>query len=242
VSLALVAAVALATAAPPRATLTASPARLALTPGTRRLVHIEAAGTRRLGVEARVAGFALDVRGRPRIVRVDGAASLLSLEPRTLSVGPGGATLAVTARRSPQASAGDHPAIVLLTAAAPGARGVLVRMRLGLVVSVRVPGAFVHRLVVRAARVVRRGKRRRIDVTLVNRGNVIEHVDRAALRIVLVVRGKVVAVLRPERRDLLPRSSGLVAVPCPPHLRGSVVARVELRRTPLVVRRFHLRL
>ena len=240
-SLALVAAVALA-AAPPRATLTASPARLALTPGTRRLVHIEAAGTRRLGVEARVAGFALDVRGRPRIVRVDGASSLLSLEPRTLTVGAAGATLAVTARRSPHASAGDHPAIVLLTAAAPGARGVLVRMRLGLVVSVRVPGAFVHRLVVRGARVVRRGKRRRIDVTLVNRGNVIEHVDRTALRIVLVVRGKVVAILRPERRDLLPHSSGLVAVPCPPRLHGSVVARVELRRAPLVVRRFHLRL
>jgi hypothetical protein len=241
VSIAVVAAVALA-AAPPRATLTASPARLALTPGTRRLVHIEAAGTRRLGVEAHVAGFALDVRGRPRIVRVDGAASLLSLEPRTLTVGAGGATLAVTARRPLHASPGDHPAIVLLTAAAPGARGVLVRMRLGVVVSVRMPGTLVHRLVVRTARVVRRGKRRRIDVTLVNRGNVIERVDRAALRIVLVVRGKIVAILRPERRDLLPRSSGLVAVPCPPRMRGPVVARVELRRAPLVVRRFHLRL
>jgi len=179
------------------------------------------------------------ILGRPR---TSSAASLLSLEPRTLRVGRGGATLAVTARRSPHASAGDHPAIVLLTATAPGARGVLVRMRIGLVVSVRIPGALVHRVILRSARVVRQGTRHRIDLTLVNHGNVIEHVDRASLRVVLLAHGKVVAVLRPERRDLLPRSSGLVAVPCPLGLRGAVVARVELRRAPRVVRRFHLRL
>jgi hypothetical protein len=115
-------------------------------------------------------------------------------------------------------------------------------MRIGLVVSVRVPGALVHRIVVRGARVVRRGKRRRIDVALANRGNVIERVDRNALRVVLIRRGRVIAILRPERRDLLPRTSGLVAVPCPPGVRAAVVARVELRRAPRVVRRFHLRL
>ena len=229
-------------AAPPHTTLTASPAHLTLTPGTRRLVHIEAAGTRRLGVDARVAGFALDVRGRPKIVRVDGAASLLSLAPRSLSVGGAGATLTVTASRSPHAGAGDHPAIILLTATAPGARGVLVRMRIGLVVSVRVPGALVHRVLVRGARVFRRGKHRRIDVALANRGNVTEHVDQAALRVILVARGKVVAVLRPVRRDLLPRSSGLVAIPCPRAVRGAVIATVELRRSPRAVKRFHLRL
>jgi hypothetical protein len=241
VNIALVAGAALAATAT-HATLTVSPTHLVLTPGTRRLVHIEAAGTRRLGVEARVAGFALDVRGRPRIVRVAPSTSLLSLRPRSLSVGPAGATLAVTALRALHSSAGDHSAIVLLTATAPGARGVLVRMRIGLVISVRVPGALLHRVVLRGARVVRLGKRRRIDVALVNRGNVIERIDRSALQIVLIRRGRVISTLGPARRDLLPRSSGLVAVPCPPGLHATVVARVELRHVPRVVRRFHLRL
>jgi len=240
VSIALVAAT--LAAAAPHATLSASPAHLVLTPGTRRLVHIEAAGTRRLAVEAHVAGFALDVRGRPRIVRVDGASMLLALEPRSQNVGRAGATLTVIARRSPHAAAGDHPALVLLTAATPGARGVLVRMRIGLVVSVRVPGKLVHRLVVRKARVVRHGRQRRIEVALANRGNVIEHVDRAGLRVLLLVRGRVVAILHPERRDLLPRSAGIVTVPCRSGIHGAVVAQIELRRPPRAVRRFHLRL
>lgn len=239
-SIALVAAT--LAAATPHATLSASPAHLVLTPGTRRLVHIEAAGTRRLAVEAHVAGFALDVRGRPRIVRVDGASMLIALAPRSQSVGRAGATLTVTARRSPHAAPGDHPALVLLTAAAPGAKGVLVRMRIGLVVSVRVPGKLVHRLVVRSARAVRRGRQRRIEVALANRGNVIEHVDRAGLRVLLLVRGRVVAILHPDRRDLLPRSAGIVTVPCRTGIHGAVVAQIELRRPPRTVRRFHLRL
>ena len=234
-------AAALAVAAP-HATLSASPAHLALTPGSRRLVHLEAAGTRRLAVDARVAGFALDVRGRPRIVRADGARSLLSLAPRSLLVGRDGATLAVTAPRALHASVGDHAAIVLLTAAAPGGRGVLVRLRIGLVVSIRIPGRLLHRVVVRRARVAGNGSRRRIELLLVNRGNVIEHVDRAALRVVLLAHGRTIGVLHADRRDLLPRSSGIVTVPCRIGARGAVVARVELRRPFRAVRRFHLRL
>lgn len=229
-------------AAAPHTTLTASPAHLVLSPGTRRLVHIEAAGTRRLMVEARVAGFTLDLRGRPKIVRVDGASTLLTLRPRSLSVDGAGTTLTVTAQRSPRAGAGDHPAILLLTASAPSAKGVLVRMRLGLVVSVRVPGELVHRLVVRGARGVRHGGQRRIEVVLANRGNVIEHVDGAGLRVLLFVRGKRVAVLRPARRDLLPRTVGIATVPCGTRIHGAVVAQIEVRRAPRTVRRFHLRL
>jgi hypothetical protein len=239
VSIAIVAAGLAAVA--PHATLSASPAHLVLTPGTRRLVHLEAAGTRRLAVDARVAGFALDVKGRPRIVPADGARSLLSLAPRSLVVGGRGATLAVAVPRSARASVGDHAAIVLLTAAAPGARGVLVRMRIGLVVSVRIPGRLVHRVLVRGARVVGRGARRRIELVVLNRGNVIEHVDRRSLRVVLVAHGRSVAVLHAERRDLLPRSSGIVTVPCRTGAHGAVVARVELHRATHALR-FHLRL
>jgi hypothetical protein len=240
VSIAIVAA-ALATALP-HATLAASPAHLVLTPGTRRLVHLEAAGTRRLVVDARVAGFALDVRGRPRIVAVDGNRSLLSLTPSSLVVGKHGAALEVGVPRSARARVGDHAAIVLLTASAPGARGVLVRMRIGLFVSVRIPGKLVHRLLVRSARMAGQGRRRRIELVLVNHGNVIEHLDRAALRVVMLAHGRTLAVLHAAQRDLLPRSSGIVTVPCRLRARGTVVARVVLSRPPRAVARFHLRL
>jgi hypothetical protein len=240
VSIALVAAT--LAAAAPHATLSASPAHLVLAPGSRRLVHVEAAGTRRLSVDARIAGFALDVRGRPRIVRVDGASMLLALEPRSLTVGRSGATLVVAARRSPHTGPGDHAALVLLTATVPGAKGVPVRMRIGLVVSVRVPGRLIRRIVVQSARVVRRGRQRRIELAVANRGNVIEHVDRAGLRILLLVHGRVLGILHPERRDLLPGSAGIVTVPCRSGVHGPVVAQVELRRPPRAVKRFHLRL
>jgi hypothetical protein len=107
------------------------------------------------------------------------------------------------------------------------------------VVSVRVPGGIVRNLGAVAVRVVRRGRRRTIEVALANRGNVIEHVTGALLRIVLIRNGRVVAHLRPARRDLLPHSTGVIAFAPPLRVRGAVVLRIELRRA---VRRFHLRL
>jgi hypothetical protein len=238
VSVALATAVALYTSAP-RATLSASPARIALVPGARRLVHIEAAGTRSVVVGASVAGFTLDARGRPRIVRPGDAAPWLAVAPRAVSVGRTGATVVVSSRSVGGARPGDHTAVVLLTAVQPSPRGVLVRMRVGLVVSVRVPGRIVRSLGAVAVHVARRGRRRTIDVALANRGNVIEHVTAELLRIELVRSGRVVAGLRAARRDLLPHSKGVMAFAAPPKLHGPVILRIELRR---VVRRFHLRL
>jgi hypothetical protein len=86
------------------------------------------------------------------------------------------------------------------------------------------------------------GRRRRIELVLVNHGNVIEHLDRAALRVVMLAHGRTLAVLHAARRDLLPRSSGIVTVPCRLRARGTVVARVVLSRPPRAVARFHLRL
>jgi hypothetical protein len=112
-------------------------------------------------------------------------------------------------------------------------------MRLGLVVSVRVPGKPVRNLAAVAARVVRHGRRRTIELALANRGDVIEQVNSRLLRVLLVRNGRVVGRLRPARRELLPRSTGLLAFAPPPKVHGRVIVRIELRGA---VRRFRLRL
>lgn len=227
-------------AAPPHATLAVSPAHVVLVPGDRRLVHVDAtAGERLVTVTATVAGFALDPRGRPRLARAGYAAPWLTLRPRRLTLGRNGGMITVASRKPADARPGDHSAVVLLTASEATARGVLVRMRIGLVVSVRVPGRLVHRLVIREARVRRRGRRRVLDVWLANRGNVIEHLDRRSLHVLLVGRHRTVERLMPARRDLLPRSSGILSFSVPTRVHGEVLAQIELKHS---VKRFHLRL
>jgi hypothetical protein len=221
-------------AQPAQISLSASPSRVAIRPGASALVRLRTANRRPLNVEAHVAGYALDLRGRPRIAA---AAPLLTIHPRRLTVTPSGAALVVSTRRLRGARAGDQSALVLLTASAPAAGRVLVRIRIGLVVTVRVPGLVVHRLALRAVH-VRRG---RIELTLANRGNVIEPIDPSHLRLTLLRHGRVVARLRPERRRLLPRSTGLVELRYAGRAGGRVTARLELSVPPRV-RSFPLRL
>ena len=66
----------------------------------------------------------------------------------TLSIAPGGkAELEVAARVPARARPGDHHALVLLATRPSHVGGVGVRMRLGVRVSVRVPGKIVRRVV-----------------------------------------------------------------------------------------------
>ncbi|HZP72123.1 MAG TPA: hypothetical protein VFA97_01975 [Gaiellaceae bacterium] len=238
----VVGAVALA-AAPTHALLSVSPAHVDLVPGARRVVAIDTGSTQGLAVAARVAGLTLDARGRPRLVRPGDASPWLRLSSQTLRAVHGHAQLAISVRRvPPHTAAGDHTAVVLLTATQPGSRGVLVRMRVGLVVSVRVPGKVVHRLAL-GARVTVLRKRRTIELVLANRGNVTEHVDGSRLSVLLARGGRTIAVLRPQRREFLPRSQGLVLFGYAPQLRGVFTVRVGLwQSTVLTVRRFRLRL
>lgn len=231
-SVALAASLALAShvSAPARLTLSASPTHVALVAGARRAVRVTERGARPLVVEASVAGLGLDRGGRPRIIRPGDAAPWISVSPRRVTVGRGGATLVVSSRRAAGARPGDHSAVVLLTAIAPSASGVVVRMRIGLVVSVRVAGALVHRLEVRAARVRRSGRARLIELLLANRGNVIESIGPRRLWVALVRRGRVVARLRPGRREVLPRTNATVELRYGGSARGVVTARVELTR------------
>src|SRR6185437_10293548 len=92
-------------------------------------------------VEARLAGFALDLHGRPRIVVQRDSSVVLSIAPQRLALGPGATgtvLVASTIRRG--ASVGDHVGLVLFTTQPRGGAGVGVRMQVGVPVTIRVPG------------------------------------------------------------------------------------------------------
>jgi translation initiation factor IF-1 len=128
-----------------------------------------------------------------------------------------------------RAAPGDHPALVLLTTRPLGAKRVRVRLRVGVVVVLHVSGRIVQRLDARALTVRRHGARRVLDLLVLNRGNVTERLGDDRLRLVLLRKGQALATLRPRRRELLPRSAGMAEFAYGGPVRGSVVARVELK-------------
>jgi len=219
--------------------LSASPERLELVPGAPQVVHLAHAGAP-LAVDLSVTGLAVDLRGRSRVAARSDAARWLRVAPSHVVVGPLGANVRVVARVPRGARPGDHAAVVLVAAVAPGSSALVVHVRVGLVAIVRVPGRLVHRLEVRAARLRVAGRARFVELVVTNRGNVVEPVGGALPRVRLVRRGRVIAVLRPEPRDLLPHSRGLVELRYRGPARGPAIVRVELRRGR--VRSFHLRL
>jgi hypothetical protein len=121
---------------------------------------------------------------------------------------------------------------VLVTATVRSKAAIGVEMRVGLVVTVRVPGRRIRRIEVVAAHVRRLpGRRDRIVVvTVANRGDVIESIGGAGLKITLLRHGRTVARLRVPRRKLLPRSSALLRLRWPAHLPAhqAVVARIAV--------------
>jgi hypothetical protein len=246
-ALALAASLAVASGpgAPARVSLAASPSHVSLAAGGRQAIRVTSTGGGSLRVAASVAGFALDLRGRPRIAGPGDAAPWLTVTPRTFAVAGGaGAALVVASRRPAGARPGDHSAVILLSAVVPSARGVVVRMRVGLVVSVRVPGRIVHRVVVAGARVRHAHGVRLLELTLANRGNVIESIGARRIRVTIVRDGRAVARYLAGHRELLPRTSGVIRIRARLRVRGRVLVRVALSRTggPWVERRFRLRL
>jgi len=236
-------------AARPPASLTAAPSRLALAGATSQTVRVTNSGGEPVVVDVAPAGFALSLRGRPRIVAraAAAAASWLSIRPHRVVLPPGqAAALAVSAVPPPRAAAGDHAALVLLTARPPHGAGLAVRMRIGIVVVVRVPGAIVRRLEVRGLRVRRLGARRLLELSLANRGNVSERLEQGRVRVTLLRRGRLVARLRAPGREVLPRTAGVDEIRYRGRLRGWVTAVVEVASpvhgTAVVRRRFRIRL
>ena len=202
------------TTARPSVALTATPAHVLLDGRRSETVRVTNTGSERVVVDVRRAGFALDLRGRPRILpaqRSRTANTWLRVRPGRIALRAGAsASISVAAKPPRRAEPGDHNALVLLTTRRRGHARIAVRMRLGVVVNIRIPGRIVHRLALRTAHVRHTGKLRVIEVLTANRGNVTEEirVDRASLT--LSRHGRPIARLRPEPRQLLPRSRGLV--------------------------------
>lgn len=215
----------LALAAHPVVSLSVSPARVTLRSGGVQTLRIANAGAAPVVLDAATAGYALDLRGRARVVQSRSARSWLVLRPHRLAIQPGGsASLTVVAGRPAGARPGEHDALVLLTSVPRGGGGVAVRMRVGVVVAVRVPGATVRRLEVRALRVRRPGV---LELRLANRGDLTE---RVAVSVLLRRGGRLVARVRAAPRELLPRTAGLVEVRYPARLHGLITAVVDVAR------------
>ena len=230
-----------AAAAPPATLgLTVWPARVTVAADRTQQIHVRNGGARPLVVDVAPAGFGLDLRGTPRVLRAAGAARWLAIRPRSLRLAPG-ATGTVTARAAVphRARPGDHPTLVLLRTRPGGGRAIGVRVQVGVVVDVRVAGAARRRVVLGSLRVVRQGHRRGLVLAVVNEGDVTEHIG-PDTSLGLYAGRTLVARLQPRRRELLPRSRGLVEFVYRGGHRGPVRALVATDDAPLEV--FHVRL
>jgi hypothetical protein len=150
------------------------------------------------------------------------------VRPQRILLAPGGAAALTVSSVVPGAAGpGDHPALVLLTTHIGPAAPVAIRVRVGVVVFVRVPGRIVHRLELHALR-ARGGA---LEAVIANRGNVVE---RTGVRISLWRRGRLRLRPGPVVRTLLPHSTGIERFRPHVRLQGWVTARVEagaLRRS-----------
>ncbi len=234
----------------PPVALTASPAHVALVGTARATVRVTNSGASRAVVDVSRAGFALDVRGRPKIVRRGGdprsAAHWLILRPRSLELKPGGsASLTIASKLPSRAEPGDHDALVLLTTRPRANDGVAVRMRMGIVVVVRAPGTVVRRLELRGLNVVRKGRLRVLELVVANRGNVTESFARGRATVSLHRGGRRIARLAAGARELRPQTSGILQFRYRGAQRGWVTARVDVSPETsgrVLLRTFRIRL
>jgi hypothetical protein len=229
------AAVGASTGRPPMA-VSVSPARLALAaPGSRRIkVRNDGAERVMVGVTRRTVGRRTTAKPWLRIV------------PARLSLRSGeSAILTVRFQPRPHAEPGDHHAVVLLTTRPVRGGRVNVQVRLGVRVTMRVPGRIVRRLALRALHVQRRRNARILFVPVVNRGNVTIAL-RGHVTAALVRRGLRLARLSARaRREVSPGARALLALPYRGRVRGRVAAVVQVRLAPGIrpaERRYRLRL
>jgi len=209
--------------------VSAWPARLVVSAPGRATVGVANPGDEPVRLGARAEGYALDARGRPRIKSVP--TRWFAVRPSRLVVAPHGiAQLRLTVRRPSGAGPGDHAELLLLSTEPRAGRRVNARLRLGVVVVVRVPGLLVHRLGVARVRVRRGVAGAKLEVTVANRGNVDEWLQRGRVSVTLVRRGRRIVSVPIEARRLLARSSGVFDARFRRRLRGQLTAVVVVRR------------
>jgi hypothetical protein len=217
----------------PPVALTASPAHVELMGSGHTTVRVRNSGTSRAVLDVQRAGFALDLRGRPRIVGRNGgrrsATTWLSFRPRSLALGAGASgAVTITSSVPSRAEPGDHDALVLFTSRRRGRDGLAVRVRMGVVVVVRAPGTVVRRLELRGLRAAGSGRERALELVIANRGNVTESFARGRAVVLVDRGGRRLARLVGEPRSLRPGTRGVLRFPAPRRLSGRVVARVDL--------------
>lgn len=241
--LALAPASAGASGARPPVVLTASPAHVELAGSGRATVRVTNSGTSRVVLDVGRAGFALDLRGEPRIVgnaARRSAAPWLGFRPRTLTLGPGASRSVTIASKVPaRAEPGDHDALVLFTTRRRVRDGLAVRVRMGVIVVVRAPGKVVRRLRLRGLRAVRNRRGRLLELVVVNRGNVTESLARGRAVVSVERDGRRLARLTAQTRSLRPGTRGVLQFPIRPRLTGSVLARVDLLSEAGRIRRLY---
>ena len=227
----------------PPVSLVASPAHVSLTGAAREAVTVTSSGRQPVVVEVARAGYALDLRGRPRVARL--RSSWISVQPRRARIVPGGRATFVVASAPPRrAEPGDHSELVLLIARPLRTAALSVRMRLGVIVVVRVRGRIRRRLTPLRLRVRQQGRASQLELLLRNAGNVTEAVDTSCLTLGLRRQEARLEHLRPVARTLLPHTRGIAEFRYARRWHGRVVVRVERRRRcpGLLLRRFVLRL
>src|SRR5574340_1743679 len=218
----------------PPVALVVSPSRLSLAGAGRAVVRITNTGARPVVVDVTRSGFALDLRGRPKIVGAVGprtATRWLTSRPRSVAIRPGASGAVTVASRLPaRAEPGDHDALLLFTTRRRVQDGVAVRMRMGVVVVVRAPGTVVRRIVVGTLRVTRpgHGRSRVLELAVANRGNVTEAIARSDATLSLFQGARRVAKLSATPRELRPRTRGLLQFLYRGAVRGRATARVDI--------------
>jgi hypothetical protein len=211
-------------AASPPVALTATPAHIALAGAAVQAITVANPGKAVAVVEARLAGFALDLRGRPRVVVQRDRSIVLSVAPQRFALAPGATgTVLVASTIHRDTGAGDHVGLVLFTTQPRGGGGVGVRMQVGVPVTIRVPGAVRRRVVFESIRL----ERRMLELRFHNTGNVTATIGARRFRIELSRSSRALATLRVRRRELLPGAHSIVGVRVPTRIHGRIRAVVE---------------
>ena len=221
----------------PLISVSATPAHLTLLGRTSHRLVVHNNGSHRVSVVATRASFAFDLYGNAQIspgaLLRRSARAWLSVRPSQLVLRPHEERVLRIAARQPRgATAGDHPALVLLSARGLGHAPVSIRTRLGVLVFVRVPGRVVRRMAIGRVLVLRSAPRRGIAVTAINRGNLVERLLAGQVTVALWRGARLVTALRGRARDLLPRTRGLVLVPVRRSLHGAFTADVRIAAQP----------
>jgi len=229
-------------AATPPVALTATPAHVALAGAAVQAITVANPGRTVAVVDARLAGYALDLHGRPHVVGQHDRSVVLSIAPQRLALAPGATgTVLVASTIRLGAGVGDHVGLVLFTTEPRGGAGVGVRMQVGVPVTIRVPGNVRHRVVFEGTRLVKRV----LELRFHNTGNVTATIGARRFRVELRRSGRVRATLHVRSRELLPGARSVVDVRLPQRIHDRVRAMINaddgaggmLRRQFLVSRR-----